>query len=594
MIFRLSKRQLGILLCLVAVGLVVIGLSLGLLLGIDLDDGYVTPNRDGMVVTNGHECAEIGGKLLQRGGSAVDAAIGAMLCEGIAMPQSMGIGGGFLMTIYIREQNIVETINAREMAPALAHEDMFEGNQELARKGGLAVAIPGELRGFWAAHKRYGRLKWADVVRPAMELAEKGHLVTKYLAKFFKNQEDVIQKSPTLKPVFINPITKTVYVEGDLIKRTQLAETLRVVMEEGADALYDGSLTKKFVEDIKNANGIITVEDMNQYEAEWLDPIRSPLPSGQTMYTVPLPGSGVLLGFIMNILSDGFLDHNVPNSPSNWQRIVEAFKYGFGKRTELGDRSFVPGIDELMANLTSLGYAESIRALISDDETFQDPEHYGANTTQPEDSGTAHISILANNGDAVSVTGTINLYFGAGFMSTSTGIILNDEMDDFSAEGIVNAFDVPPSPANYIKPGKRPLSSMCPAIVVDEKRDVRLIVGAAGGTKITTSVALIIMQHLWFRMPIQRAMDSMRLHHQLFPMEISFESDFDKGLISDMAAIGHNYTVASPTDGFAAAIAIASDSYFTVSGAYDRNRRTGSTYLVPKTKEKIQTAPHLS
>jgi gamma-glutamyltranspeptidase/glutathione hydrolase/leukotriene-C4 hydrolase len=328
---------------------------------------------------------------------------------------------------------------------------------------------------------------------------------------------------------------------------------LELIAKEGADVLYNGSLTESFVQDIRDNNGIITVEDMRNYRPEWQRSIKIELPFNQVLYTAPLPGSGVILGFIMNILS-GFLDYSQPTSITNWQKIIESFKYGYGKRTELGDID----INSLIQNLTSPDYAARIREQISISSTWQDPEHYGAKTVQPEDHGTAHVSVLAPNGDAVSATSTINLYFGAGFMSNSTGIILNDEMDDFSSPNITNSFDMPPSVANFIKAGKRPLSSMSPSIVVDQNGTVQLVVGAAGGTKITTSVAQITIKNLWFDVDIQEAVSDRRLHHQLFPMEVELENPYsdDEEFVEALRKIGHVCTISAPSSGFSAVTAI--------------------------------------
>ncbi|KRT82786.1 hypothetical protein AMK59_4303, partial [Oryctes borbonicus] len=384
---------------------------------------------------------------------------------------------------------------------------------------------------------------------------KKGHLVTPYLARMFKSREQALLDSPSLREIFINPETNQSYPEGAYIKREKLANTLEIIAKEGARALYNGSLTNIFVKDIQDFGGIITVEDMNKYRAEWLKPIKVDLPFNQTLYTFPLPGSGAIMAFIMNILK-GFLLYGDGESITNLQRMVESFKYGYGRRTELGDQKFVPGIEDLIANLTSEDYALAIRGDIRDNVTFNDPAHYGANTTLVEDHGTAHISILAPNGDAVSVTGTINLYFGAGIRSVNTGIILNDEMDDFGAPNISNSFGMPPSISNYIAPYKTPLSSMCPSIIIDDDGAVRMVIGAAGGTKITSSTALVVIRHLWYNYSLEDALEIKRFHHQLFPMSIEFENDFDMEIVEALAKIGHNYTIAAAADGFAAITAI--------------------------------------
>ncbi|EFA08621.1 glutathione hydrolase 1 proenzyme isoform X2 [Tribolium castaneum] len=535
----------------------------------------------GAVVTNGHTCAHIGAAILAKGGSAVDAAIAALFCEGVSMPQSMGLGGGFLMTVYFAENRTAYSLNAREVAPLAASKDMFDGNSSLSTKGGLAVAVPGELRGYWEAYHRYGgKVAWADLVQPTIDLCESGVLVTEYLEKLYASQLESFKKDPVMAETFIDPSTNRTYKKGQVVKRPRLAKSLELMKSFGADALYDGTLTKGFVEDIRNKGGIITVEDMKNYKVKWQEPIVVQMPNNQTLYTAPLPGSGVILSFIMNLLNN-YLDNSQPLSVTNWQRIVESFKFGYGKRTELGDitDSNFANVTDLVKKLISPDYASEIRQKIHDGTTSQDPSYYGAKTVQPEDHGTAHICVLAPNGDAVSVTSTINLYFGAGFMSESTGIILNNEMDDFSSPNMNNSFNVPPSEANYIEPGKRPLSSMVPSIVVGDG-GVELVIGAAGGTKITTSVAQIAVKHLWFGAPIGAAVQEKRIHHQLFPMEIEFENAFNetRDFVEALHKIGHEYTIAEPGSGFSAVTAI-SRKGGDVATASDV-RRTGDEVIV--------------
>ncbi|KAF2900507.1 hypothetical protein ILUMI_05679, partial [Ignelater luminosus] len=276
-----------------------------------------------------------------------------------------------------------------------------------SKESGLSVAVPGALRGHEYAHKRYGKLPWAEIIRPTIELCRKGHLVTEFIAKVFKQHEENLLNSPTLREIFINPNTNKPYGQGQLVKRLKLAETLEIIAKDGAAALYDGRLTAEFVRDIKELGGIITAEDMKQYKPLWRNPIVSKLPFNQTLYTIPLPGAGTILTFILNILSE-YLDLDDISKVTNWQRIVESFKYAYGKRTELGDPDFVPGISELIKNLTSASYAALIRRQISDTKTYNNPQHYGAKVSLVEDKGTANIVVIASNGDAVSVTSTIN------------------------------------------------------------------------------------------------------------------------------------------------------------------------------------------
>ncbi|XP_066137416.1 glutathione hydrolase 1 proenzyme-like isoform X2 [Euwallacea fornicatus] len=533
----------------------------------------------GAVITNGYGCSDIGKSIFAKGGSVADAAIATLFCEGVSMPQSMGLGGGFLLTIYKKETGEVMSLNARETAPLDANETMFNGDSNLSQKGGLAVAVPGELKGYWYLHKKYGSLPWRTLVEPTIDLCKNGIYVTKFLERTFKGKLDLLYRDPILRESFIDPDTNKTYREGQYVKRARLAKSLELIAAEGADALYsrNGSLVEGFVKDVQENGGIIKTDDLLQYEPVWQEPIQAPLSGNHTLLTTPLPGSGVVLTFILNIL-DGFLDLSDLFNIRDFQRIVETFKFAYGHRTLLGDDRFVDVAEEIR-NLTSKAFAKEIRTKISDTTTRQDVTYYGAEAEIVEDHGTAQISILAPNGDAISVTSTINFVFGAGFASSSTGIIMNNEMDDFSSPDITSGFNIPPSKSNFIAPGKRPLSSMVPSIILKD-RDVVLVTGAAGGTKITTVVASLIYKHLWFNINLSEATSQKRIHHQLFPMMIEYEEGFDLAypeIVANLTAIGHKSKYTPTADGFSAVISVsAKDGIF---AAYDERRGGYISYL---------------
>ncbi|EZA60265.1 glutathione hydrolase 1 proenzyme isoform X1 [Ooceraea biroi] len=537
-------------------------------------DKYVSSSELGQyakaaVTTNGQECAQIGADILDKNGSAVDAAIAALLCEGVASLHSMGLGGGFLMTIWDAKTKKADYLDARETAPLKATEDMFDGNARLAMYGGLAVAVPGELMGYWEAHKKYGNLPWSELFQPTIALCNVGSRVNDYLAAYLRVKEPMIRNESSLAEILINPATNKTWIAGDRIKRPQLAKTLRLLADEGPDIFYNGTMGDGLVDEIRAFKGIITKQDFQSYRAIWRKPIVSKI-GNLTIYGAPPPGSGVILAFIMNVLRRLL---PVDNENIMWQRIVETFKWAYARRTELGDPDFVKGMDAVLANLTSDEYAEMIKGRIKDNCTSQDPEEYGAVTATIMDSGTAHVSVLAPDGSAVSVTSTINQVFGAMIRSTSTGIIFNDEMDDFSSPNITNGFDLPPSPANFIRPGKRPLSSMSPTIVVDQNNDVRLVIGAAGGTKITTGVAIGMILNLWSGYNVKEAIDARRLHHQLMPMNVQNEKGFCPTTLNYLYAIGHNVTTFT---GIGSAITAVSreNGLITANSDYRRQGRT--------------------
>lgn len=317
----------------------------------------------------------------------------------------MGLGGGFVMTIYDRANRKVETLTARERAPLASKKDMFN-NFTGPAQGILSVAVPGELKGYWELHQKYGKLPWKMLIEPTINLCKHGHVVTEYLGWVLEQYNDTIVSSPSLKEIFINPETNKTWVAGDKIKRPVLATTLEFIAEEGADTLYtyNGTIAKRLISDIQNDGGIITIEDLAKYTVEWDEPITANLRDGNTLYSVPLPSSGGLLAFILNIMKG----YKPENTVTYLHRIIESFKFAYGYRSELGDLKFVPDVKGWYDNITDPAFAEMVRDKIIDNRTYQDPVHYGGKFANAPEQGTAQISVLTANGDAVSVTSTIN------------------------------------------------------------------------------------------------------------------------------------------------------------------------------------------
>lgn len=339
--------------------------------------------------------------LTKHNGTAVDAAIATLFCEGVTICQSMGIGGGFFATIYDKASGKVDTMIARERAPLASTQDMFVHMPTIT--GILSVAVPGELKGYAEMHKKYGRVPWKTLIQPTIDLCRSGHLVTEYLERVLKMMRVDIFAEPSLKEIFVNPKTNDIWKAGDRIRRLKLAETLEIIAKEGADTMYtaNGTIAKLLVKDIQERNGIITIDDLVNYEAEWKAPITAHLKGNYTVHSVPLPASGMVLALILNIMS-GF---EPSYSVDYFHKMIESFKYGYAKRTLFGD---LPFNQSFIEQFSDMKYADKLRSLININKTFNDPKHYGAEYEMEEDHGTAQISVLAANGDAVSITSSIN------------------------------------------------------------------------------------------------------------------------------------------------------------------------------------------
>ncbi|BET01284.1 gamma-glutamyltranspeptidase [Nesidiocoris tenuis] len=491
-------------------------------------------------------CSEIGRDILAKNGSAVDAAVAVLLCSGIVNMEAMGIGGGVIMTVYIRKERKAFSIVARESAPAASYANMFFHQSydkfllSPSRTGGLAVGVPGELKGYWEAWRRFGKLPWYDLVEPSIILCRAGYQMSIPQRDALKFRPGIIEADPNLRSWFLDEGSNEFKRWGSKIVPTKLCETYEIVANVGGLALHDGPLTRSFVDDVKRLGGVLSEEDMRSYRVDWATPLSSRIGSDQ-LYTAPPPASGALLSHILHTL-EGFKftpkDFSNDNSTiKTIHRVVESYKYAFAHRAMLGDPNFV-NVTDIVEKLLSPAYGDAVRAKI-DIQPHPDPRHYEALGQRLNEFGTNHVSVLSSEGDAVAATSSINLYFGAGATSEQTGIVLNDVMDDFSNENSTNYFNLPPSLQNLIEPGKKPMSSACPTIIVDSDGEVKLVIGASGGTRIITAVAWVILRMYWFGENLKQAVDASRIHHQLVPNVLNYEYGLLKNVVDGLKSLGH-------------------------------------------------------
>lgn len=496
------------------------------------------------VASDAHtNCSDIGVKILKQNGSAVDAAIAAMLCVGVVNLQSCGIGGGHVMTIYIKDKKNATAVIGRETAPAFASEDMYVEDRASSKFGGKAIGIPGEIRGLWEAHQRFGKLPWKTLFQPAIKMCLEGYPLAPDTANAIHGSAEIIKANfSELKDFLWNKETNNWFKEGEIIKNPRLAKTLQKIADNGVDEFYTGELANEIVADIQDAGGNITLEDLKNYRARVEPAVTMLTTDGYRGFSTPLPSSGAVYLYMLNILEGYNMTkanlQDTKSSVKTYHEIIEAMKFAYAVRSKMGDDMFLSNMTQLVKNITDVTYGMLTRELIT--PKTHGYKYYGPAFTIPEKTGTAHLSVLAPNGDAVAVTSTINLWFGSMVRGKRSGIIFNDQMDDFSTPNTTNYFGIPASPANFIKPGKRPMSSMSPVVLINDKNGVvKMVVGASGGSHITTSVAYVTAEALWLGRNIKSSIDYPRLHHQLIPDHIDVEKGFPKAIVKGLKARGH-------------------------------------------------------
>lgn len=450
-------------------------------------------------------------------------------------------------------QGTAKYYDFRETAPKAANQDMFNSNPNDSKLGGRAVAVPGEIKGFAAAHRRYGKLPWARLFEPNIALARDGFIVTKKLSMTITKFKDILSRSPGMRKTYFRS-DGTPKQPGDTIFRPELAETLEKIANNGEKAFYEGEIAQSLVQTVREAGGIMTLEDLAGYEAREADALRSTY-QGYQVFTSGAPSAGPVLIEALNILSN--FDLRSKSETDRNQILVEALKFAYGSRMRLGDPEFESEMAHELQRLQDPESARKISAKISLEHTHN-PEYYTETLDKVHDGGTTHVSVLDAEGMGVSATCTINLEFGSKLMDPRTGIILNNEMDDFSIPNHQNQFSLPPSPSNYIKPGKRPMSSSTP-VILTHNGQIQMIAGGTGGSRIISSTLLALIQMIDLGRSADEAVDSPRFHHQLLPNYLVAENEVSETVIEWLRARGHLVHVLEPRLYFSSVQAIKRD-----------------------------------
>ena len=494
--------------------------------------------QQGAVVADNELAAKAGMEILKNGGNAVDAAVATAFTLAVVDQSASGLGGGGFMVIYQTKEKKAHALDFRETAPAASHREQYLKNGKpvpsLSLTGALAVAVPGEVAGLAEAQKRFGTMPLAAVMAPAIRYAVEGFAPQLRLRYALDRQLQNLRKNPDLGRVML--MKDEIPADGELIRQRELAETLKAIADQGPKVFYEGWIGQAIAERIKKEGGSLTLEDLKNYKAVWREPLIGRYRKW-TVLTMPPPSSGgIAVIEALNVLEHYKLGSMQHNSPAYLHLVAESLKHAFADRAQyLGDPDFV---QVPTAKLVSKDYAGWIHSRISPAKT-QPPKFYGLSTYNAEKGGTTHLGVIDKSGNAVSASLTVNTQFGSKILVAETGIVLNNEMDDFAIHpGAPNVFGLVGNDANSLQPKKRPLSSMAPTIVLENDR-AAVVTGASGGPRIISATLQSVLNVLDFRMPLKKALAAPRIHHQWMPDELAAEPGITPSTRKALEKLGH-------------------------------------------------------
>ncbi len=503
--------------------------------------------KQGMVASEQELATQVGVEILQQGGNAVDAAVAVGFALAVVLPNAGNIGGGGFMVLHDGKSGENFTVDFREMAPSKASRDMYLDEQGNVVDGKslythFAVGVPGTVAGMEYALKKWGSLPLEKVIAPAIKLAEEGFIVSNTLAATLQEETETLGKWESSKKIFFK--NDRPLVAGERLVQADLANSLRQIAQQGAKAFYEGEIAQKIVAEMEKHNGLITLEDMKGYQSVERKPIVGEY-RGYKIVTMPPPSSGgIHLVQILNMLENYSLADSGSNSAETIHYLAETMKLAYADRSEyLGDPDFVK---IPVTGLTSKDYAKELIQAIDPDKARPAAEIKPGKPQPYESDQTTHYSGMDKAGNAVAVTYTLNLNFGSGIVAEGTGILLNNEMDDFSAKpGVANAFGLIGGDANAVEGKKRPLSSMTPTLVLKNDKPW-LVTGSPGGARIITTVLQSILNTIDHGMNPAEAIVTPRVHHQWLPDELRVEEGLSPDTLKLLVERGHKISEKAP------------------------------------------------
>jgi gamma-glutamyltranspeptidase/glutathione hydrolase len=490
---------------------------------------HPTIDDDGMVVSQRKIASEVGAQILKKGGNAIDAAVATGLALAVVLPRAGNLGGGGFMIVHLAKENKTIAIDYREKAPSAADRDLFldengDYDKKKAQFSLLSAGVPGSVAGFHHALTKYGTITWQEALEPAIKLAEQGFEIPHDLANTLASERyrKRLSSNPAAAKVFFKK-DKSIYSAGETLVQTDLAWTLKQLSKNGPDAFYKGEIAKLIVQEMEANGGLITLEDLKNYNVAERKPLVGQYKNFEIVSMPPSSSGGTHLIQMLNMLEEFPIKEMGFGSADSIHILAEVMKRAYADRSKyLGDSDFY----KVPSSLTSKDYAKALNKDISVEEITPSSEVAPGNPYPYESPDTTHFSVMDQYGNAVSNTYTLNFSYGSGMMIPGTGMLINNEMDDFSSKpGTPNGYGLLGSEANAIEPNKRPLSSMTPTIIFKDNEPY-MVFGSPGGSRIITTVLQVAMNVMEHDMNIAQAVHSPRMHHQWLPEVLMIEQGF--------------------------------------------------------------------